>query len=56
VIAHEVGHHVQKLTGTFQKMEAVRGRASQAVRTRLRCAWSCRPTATRACGDTTRAP
>jgi uncharacterized protein len=26
VIAHEVAHHVQKLTGGFQRMEAVRGR------------------------------
>jgi len=30
VIAHEVGHHVQKLTGSFEKMEAVRARASRA--------------------------
>jgi predicted metalloprotease len=30
VIAHEVGHHVQKLTGGFRKMEAARGSASQA--------------------------
>ena len=30
VIAHEVGHHVQKLTGAFQKMEAARGRSSEA--------------------------
>jgi predicted metalloprotease len=30
VIAHEVGHHVQNLTGTMQKVEAARGNASQA--------------------------
>jgi len=30
VIAHEVGHHVQKLTGTFQKVEGARGRVSEA--------------------------
>ena len=35
VIAHEVGHHVQKLTGTFQKMEAARGRAAQAEVNRI---------------------
>ena len=30
VIAHEVGHHVQKLTGAFQKLEAARARSSKA--------------------------
>lgn len=30
VIAHEVGHHIQKLTGATQKMDALRGRASKA--------------------------
>jgi predicted metalloprotease len=30
VIAHEVGHHVQKLSGAFQRMEAARGRVSEA--------------------------
>lgn len=30
VIAHEIGHHVQKLTGIFGKMESMRGRTSQA--------------------------
>lgn len=29
VIAHEIGHHVQKLTGTLQKLESARGRVSQ---------------------------
>ena len=29
VIAHEVGHHIQKLAGTFEKVEAARGRVSQ---------------------------
>jgi len=29
VVAHEVGHHVQKLLGTFQKLEAAQGRASK---------------------------
>jgi predicted metalloprotease len=35
VIAHEVGHHVQQLTGGFQKMEAARGRVAQAEYNRL---------------------
>jgi hypothetical protein len=30
VIAHEVAHHVQKLTGTLQKLDAARGGASAA--------------------------
>ena len=29
VIAHEVAHHVQKVTGSFSKLEAARGRGSQ---------------------------
>ncbi|HWS76247.1 MAG TPA: neutral zinc metallopeptidase [Quisquiliibacterium sp.] len=30
VIAHEVGHHVQNLVGTMDKVQAMRGRTSQA--------------------------
>ncbi len=35
VIAHEVGHHVQNVTGIMQKVEAARGRASRAEANRL---------------------
>jgi predicted metalloprotease len=35
VIAHEVAHHVQRLSGSFRKLEAARGRVSQAEFNRL---------------------
>ncbi len=35
VIAHEVGHHVQKLTGAFEQAEATRGRVRQADANRM---------------------
>ena len=35
VIAHEVAHHVQKLTGSFAKLEVARGRGSQAEFNRM---------------------
>ena len=35
VIAHEVGHHVQKLTGSFKRLEQARGRVAQAEYNRL---------------------
>ena len=35
VIAHEVGHHIQKLTGTFGKLEESRGRVSQTEYNRI---------------------
>ncbi|HSL71012.1 MAG TPA: neutral zinc metallopeptidase [Longimicrobiales bacterium] len=35
VIAHEVAHHVQKLSGSFAKLEAARGRGSQAEFNRM---------------------
>lgn len=35
VIAHEVGHHVQKLTGSLKKLEASRGSVSKAEYNRI---------------------
>jgi uncharacterized protein len=35
VIAHEVGHHVQKLTGSFRRLEAAQGRASKSEYNRI---------------------
>ena len=35
VIAHEVGHHVQKLTGNFRRLEAAHGRVSPAEYNRI---------------------
>jgi predicted metalloprotease len=36
VIAHEVGHHVQKLTGGFRRLEEARGRVAQREQTQGR--------------------
>jgi len=35
VIAHEVGHHVQKLTGNFRRLENAQGRVSQSEYNRI---------------------
>ena len=54
VIAHEVGHHVQTLLGVADKVQGLKQQAMQRGDERevngCRCAWSCRPTAWRACG------
>ena len=53
VIAHEVGHHVQKLLGIADKVQELKEQCRRARRqTRCRCAWSCRPIALPACGRT----
>ena len=54
VIAHEIGHHVQKLLGIMDQVEAGRQRTSERQATRSRSASSCRPTASPASGPTRR--
>ena len=56
VIAHEVGHHIQKLTGTLQKLDAARGSPSDTGSNGTSVRMELQPTAMRACGATTRAP
>ena len=41
VIAHEVGHHVQKLTGGFDRAEATRGRESNQNSVRMELQADC---------------
>lgn len=50
VIAHEVGHHVQNLLGTSDKVHAAQSRASKCRPMSCRFASSCRPTSWRGCG------
>ena len=50
VIAHEIGHHVQNLLGIADRSRRARQRRASARRNALRCAWSCRPTASPASG------
>ena len=41
VIAHEVGHHVQKLTGTMQQLESARGREANQTSVRIELQADC---------------
>ena len=54
VIGHEVGHHVQNLLGTADKVRAAQGGADGPEATACRSRWSCRPIASRASGRITR--
>ena len=50
VIAHEIGHHVQKLARHERRGRALAAGGSRAGATSCPCGSSSRPTATRACG------
>ena len=54
VIAHEVGHHVQNLTGILPKFNQMRQSMDEVRPTRCRCVSNCRPTASPACGPISR--
>ena len=52
VIAHEVGHHVQKLLGISDMVHAKQARAGDAERNDLWSDWSCRPISLPVSGQT----
>ena len=54
VIAHEVGHHVQNMTGTDGAGAPCAGDRAKHKPTRCRCGWSCRPIVMRGSGRITR--
>ena len=51
VLAHEIGHHVQKLLGIEARMRAAQQR-TRGQPTSFRSLWNCRPTASPASGAT----
>jgi hypothetical protein len=53
VIAHEIGHHVQKLLGISDKVSSAQRACRASRRTASRFASSCRPTASPGCGGIT---
>jgi len=46
VIAHEIGHHVQSLTGASDRAQRMSAKGAEAAR----CGWNCRPTVTQVYG------
>jgi predicted metalloprotease len=53
VIAHEVGHHVQRCSAFLKRYSRARDNSVRRTATRYRYTWNCRPIVSPACGRTT---